>query len=211
MEAASCSVDRLQPQAAAAACRRLPRLPHLLDRLPSSRHANRCPAAAPAATAPTDATTGATTAATTGATTTIGITTGNEFDSLTDTDANNSKRTGKRDSNEDDHLHVANFCTTDLKQLGLRATERNPLQLFGVFDGHGGDECAKFIAKRLWPHLGKQFMPIQQRFAEKVDPAKPAWIIQHHEVLTFITMQRRHFQHEVIMLSNNWLFVVDTH
>lgn len=46
---------------------------------------------------------------------------------------------GKRDSNEDQHVHILN--------LNGENTELNNINFFGVFDGHGGKLVSKFLKK----------------------------------------------------------------
>jgi serine/threonine protein phosphatase PrpC len=46
---------------------------------------------------------------------------------------------------EDAHGTLPKFLTT-VTAPDLRATKNEPLMWYGVFDGHGGDECAKVAA-----------------------------------------------------------------
>jgi serine/threonine protein phosphatase PrpC len=48
---------------------------------------------------------------------------------------------GKRQSNEDQHVHILN--------LDGNNTEMNPINFFGVFDGHGGKMVSKYLKENL--------------------------------------------------------------
>eukprot|EP00392_Amoebophrya_sp_AT5.2_P017916 g18338.t1 len=56
---------------------------------------------------------------------------------------------GKRPDNEDAHIDMLKFSETGFDNLGLHASKDSPLQLYGVFDGHGGKACASWIARHL--------------------------------------------------------------
>jgi serine/threonine protein phosphatase PrpC len=48
---------------------------------------------------------------------------------------------GKRESNEDQHIHIIN--------LSGENQELNPVNFFGVFDGHGGKAVSKYLKENL--------------------------------------------------------------
>ena len=48
---------------------------------------------------------------------------------------------GKRESNEDQHFHELN--------LDGRNKKLNPINFFGVFDGHGGKAVSKYLKENL--------------------------------------------------------------
>ena len=48
---------------------------------------------------------------------------------------------GKRDSNEDQHIHIINLTGEN--------SELNPINLLGVFDGHGGKAVSKYLKENL--------------------------------------------------------------
>lgn len=48
---------------------------------------------------------------------------------------------GKRESNEDQHIHIINLDNVN--------TELNPVNFFGVFDGHGGKGVSKYLKENL--------------------------------------------------------------
>ena len=56
---------------------------------------------------------------------------------------------GKRDSNEDQHVHILNLDGSN-KQL-------NPINFFAVFDGHGGKAVSKFLKDNLPPLFVNKF------------------------------------------------------
>ena len=48
---------------------------------------------------------------------------------------------GKREANEDQHIHVLNMDNTDQTM--------NPVNFFAVFDGHGGKAVSKYLKDNL--------------------------------------------------------------
>jgi hypothetical protein len=56
---------------------------------------------------------------------------------------------GKREAQEDRHL------ATSLS-LKLQNKETYPIELFGIFDGHGGWEASEYVSKNLQSELEKQ-------------------------------------------------------
>ena len=48
---------------------------------------------------------------------------------------------GKRDSNEDQHVHIMN--------LNGENKEQNSINFLGVFDGHGGKKVSKYLKDNL--------------------------------------------------------------
>jgi serine/threonine protein phosphatase PrpC len=73
---------------------------------------------------------------------------------------------GKRDENEDAHLAVVNW--------------KDGVSLFGVFDGHGGDECSAYCAKKLpkllsWDKEAAQesfqtaFLEVDKKYIDKAN------------------------------------------
>ena len=48
---------------------------------------------------------------------------------------------GKRQSNEDQHIHILNQDKSD--------ENLNPINFFGVFDGHGGKAVSKYLKDNL--------------------------------------------------------------
>jgi len=48
---------------------------------------------------------------------------------------------GKRNENEDNHFHILNINDDN--------TKINPINLFGVFDGHGGKLVSAFLKRSL--------------------------------------------------------------
>ena len=78
---------------------------------------------------------------------------------------------GKRDENEDSHLIEENW--------------RENLALFGVFDGHGGDEASAYVAKKLPKFLNGEwntesieesfknaFVALDKKYLDKVSKNK---------------------------------------
>ncbi|CAD7927290.1 unnamed protein product [Amoebophrya sp. A25] len=70
---------------------------------------------------------------------------------------------GKRDANEDAHIQIDSFSETSWEHLGLKATKDQPIRMYGIFDGHGGSHCAKFIAKNLPDKLREMFNTMNKR------------------------------------------------
>ena len=48
---------------------------------------------------------------------------------------------GKRDSNEDQHVHIMNLTGEN--------EEQNPVNFVAVFDGHGGKAVSKYLKENL--------------------------------------------------------------
>ncbi|CAD7955408.1 unnamed protein product [Amoebophrya sp. A120] len=76
---------------------------------------------------------------------------------------------GKRETNEDAHIHIMRFSETGWENAGLYATKEKPLQLYGCFDGHGGPECAKWIANKL-PGKLREYLDLMNQKKTKLDP-----------------------------------------
>ena len=56
---------------------------------------------------------------------------------------------GERPTMEDAHFAAPGFVASSAKLDDLHATKASPLHCFGIFDGHGGEACAEFVASEL--------------------------------------------------------------
>lgn len=70
---------------------------------------------------------------------------------------------GKRPSNEDAHIMDEDFFREDLEYLQLKANEQFPLKLYAIFDGHGGDQCAKYMARHFPNKLLEKMKKMNKR------------------------------------------------
>jgi serine/threonine protein phosphatase PrpC len=50
---------------------------------------------------------------------------------------------------EDAHCSIPSFITTSSKLADLESTPTTPIHFFGVFDGHGGQDCAVYVNDEL--------------------------------------------------------------
>jgi len=69
---------------------------------------------------------------------------------------------GRRVSNEDEHTIITNINNTD--------ENMNNINLFGIYDGHGGDEISKYISEKLplyYCSKDKNF-PFKKKYHENV-------------------------------------------
>ena len=55
---------------------------------------------------------------------------------------------GKRDANEDQHIHYLNLNGED--------NESNNINFFGVFDGHGGKSVSKYLKENLPLYISRR-------------------------------------------------------
>jgi serine/threonine protein phosphatase PrpC len=63
---------------------------------------------------------------------------------------------GKREANEDQHVHILN--------LNGENGDYNSINLFGVFDGHGGAEVALFVKKHFVNELKNNSNFLQKNY-----------------------------------------------
>jgi serine/threonine protein phosphatase PrpC len=81
---------------------------------------------------------------------------------------------GNRPTMEDAHVHEPAFISSAARLDDLAATKKAPLQWYGVFDGHGGEACAEYVASELPKQL-------KQALAARL-PAAAAVVNAHHAV-----------------------------
>ena len=64
------------------------------------------------------------------------------------------------------------FYTSPLPNLGLQASVEHPLQLHGVFDGHGSDHTAKYVSRRL-PQIIRENLERMNNRPNNPPPSNP--------------------------------------
>ena len=57
--------------------------------------------------------------------------------------------TGHRPTMEDSHVLTLSFLTSSSSLVDLDCRRSEPLHLFGVLDGHGGEKCAEYCGREL--------------------------------------------------------------
>lgn len=83
--------------------------------------------------------------------------------SITENDAGIAHAQGRRNQMEDEHIAITiEVLVNDEKRL---------IPIYGILDGHGGDECAKFLAENLSEFFRVQLEKALKKHPENVDAA----------------------------------------
>lgn len=81
---------------------------------------------------------------------------------------------GRRESNEDRHNVILNINSED--------SELNPINLFGIYDGHGGSWVSKYLEANIPNHyMNKKFVPpFDKEFHTKVFQLIQSQLLKNH-------------------------------